>query len=330
MPPSLKYMTLIIIVVVAGLTTGAYFYYGYAPGPKLPRSSQRIERHSIQIGDRERSYLLYTPANLGPGAPLVLVLHGMFMNAQWMREFTGYGFESLADQHGFVVAYPNAYRRDWNDCLTQASFPPRNRNIDDIGFIFGLIERFRSMRNIDPSRVYVAGYSHGGHMAFRLAIEAPDKIAAVASIGANLPILNSWTCRESGRPAPVMMVNGTSDFLNPYRGGRIRLLGLIDHGTVQSSEASARYFARRAGASEEPESSLLPHRYADDRTRVERTKWLLDGKARVVLYTVHGGGHVVPQPRHRPPRILGRVTQDIDAPLEIWRFFEGNRIDTIN
>jgi polyhydroxybutyrate depolymerase len=315
----------LIAALIAALVVAAGFYYGYAPGPQVPRLSAQIERHGIQVGGRERTYLSYAPANLVPDAPLVIVLHGMFMNAQWIRKFTGYEFERLAEKYGFVVAYPNAHRRDWNDCLVQAASRPRRRDIDDVGFISALIEHFRLTRNIDLRRVYVVGYSHGGHMAFRLGLEAHDKIAAIASIAANLPTFENWTCKESGGTAPVMMINGTSDRLNPYLGGSIRLLGLFDHGTVQSSEASARYLAGLVGASEEADMSLLPHLDAADPTRVERSTWSFNGKSLVVLYTIRGGGHVVPQSSYRPPRLFGRVTKDINAPLEIWRFFEIHR-----
>jgi polyhydroxybutyrate depolymerase len=40
-----------------------------------------------------------------------------------------------------------------------------------------------------------------------------------------------------------------------------------------------------------------------------------------VLYTVHGGGHVVPQPAFRYPRMLGRTTGDLDAPSSALQFF---------
>ena len=43
-----------------------------------------------------------------------------------MREWTGYEFDQLADQHGFVVVYPDGYKHTWNDCHSQATFaaPP--------------------------------------------------------------------------------------------------------------------------------------------------------------------------------------------------------------
>jgi polyhydroxybutyrate depolymerase len=65
----------------------------------------------------------------------------------------------------------------------------------------------------------------------------------------------------------------------------------------------------------------LPHRNDSDSTWVERVTWAAEGKPPVVLYTVHGGGHVVPQPYYRYSVVSGRQTQDLDAPAVIWDFF---------
>jgi len=41
----------------------------------------------------------------------------------------------------------------------------------------------------------------------------------------------------------------------------------------------------------------------------------------VILYTVLGGGHVVPNRYYRYPQNVGRMTDDLDAPAVIWDFF---------
>ena len=45
------------------------------------------------------------------------------------------------------------------------------------------------------------------------------------------------------------------------------------------------------------------------------------GKLPVIMYVIHDGGHVVPNPNYRYPEILGRQTRDLDAPAVIWEFF---------
>jgi polyhydroxybutyrate depolymerase len=118
-----------------------------------------------------------------------------------------------------------------------------------------------------------------------------------------------------------MIINGTDDPVNPYRGGRSG--GGAAAGSVLSTDATAAYFARLNNVTGPPEMAKLTHTDNSDPTWVERTSWSTAGHERVVLYTVHGGGHVVPQPYYRFPSIVGRQTKDLDSPSAIWEFFAG-------
>jgi polyhydroxybutyrate depolymerase len=207
--------TLLAILV---LIAAAYAYYWYSPAPPLPPLSASIQRNAVRIGCGDRTYLAYVPANLPLQAALVIVLHGSGMDGARMRACTGYKFDCLADQHGFVVLYPDGYRRNWNDCRKNATFPAKRENIDDMGFIQALVARMMFEHAIDQKRVYVFGYSNGGHMAFRLAMEAPAEIAAIASVAACLPTPDASSCPQQGRTSRVMLINGTSDPINPYQG----------------------------------------------------------------------------------------------------------------
>jgi len=70
-----------------------------------------------------------------------------------------------------------------------------------------------------------------------------------------------------------------------------------------------------------PVASVLPHINANDPTSVDKVDWSAAGVPYVDLYTVHGGGHVVPQPAFRFPRLLGRTGSDLDAPEAALQFF---------
>ncbi len=315
--------TLLVLSVLA-LISAAYWYYWYSPAPEVPHLSATIRHASIRVGDRQRTYLKYAPARLPPQSALVIALHGSGMDGRRMREWTGYEFDCLADQHGFVVLYPDGYRRNWNDCRKHATFPAKRENIDDMSFIRALIDRLKVEQAIDDKRVYAFGYSNGGHMAFRLAIEAPDKIAAVAAVAASLPTPDASSCPQQGRTSRVMLVNGTADPVNPYQGGVVRLFGFASsRGTVLSSKASARSFAERNGITAAPVAARLPQGRPDDPTSVESLTWLDDLKAVCCLYTVPGGGHVIPQRAFRFPRLLGKTTSALDAPREAVGFFDG-------
>jgi len=91
--------------------------------------------------------------------------------------------DATADREGFVAVYPNGTGRGtraltWNagGCCAYAE---RN-NIDDVGFTKALLDDLTSRVHIDRTRVYATGISNGGMMAFRLAVEASDRIAAIA------------------------------------------------------------------------------------------------------------------------------------------------------
>ena len=109
-----------------------------------------------------------------------------------------------------------------------ATFPAKRENIDDMSFIRAVIGRVGEEQDVDEKRVYVFGYSNGGHMAFRLAMEAPDEIAAIASVAASLPTPDASSCPQQGRTSRVMLINGTSDPINPYQGGNSYAIRLCE------------------------------------------------------------------------------------------------------
>jgi poly(3-hydroxybutyrate) depolymerase len=209
-----------------------------------------------------------------------------------MRRCTDYEFDCLADQHGFVVLYPNGYRGNWNDCRRHATLPAKRENVDDLSFIRALIGSVKEEQGIDEKRVYVFGYSNGGHMAFRLAMEASDEVAAVAAVAANLPMPDASSCPQQGRTSRVMLINGTSDPINPYQGGIVTLFGFASRGSVMSSVRSAQNLAERSGITA-PVGAQLLKGFTDDPTSVETLTWHANGKPFSCLYTVRGGGHML-------------------------------------
>jgi polyhydroxybutyrate depolymerase len=316
----------LLVLAILLLTGAAYGYYWYSPAPPLPPLSATIRRSAVRVGGRDRTYLIYVPASLPPQAALVIVLHGSGMDGARMRVCTGYEFERLADQHGFVVLYPDGYRRNWNDCRKDATFPAKRENIEDISFIRALIARAMVEQAIDAKRVYVFGYSNGGHMAFRLATEAPVEIAAVAAVAASLPMPDASSCPQQGRTSRVMLINGTADPINPYHGRIVTLFGFASRGSVMSSVASAQNFAERNGIGTRPISGQLPKGFSGDPTSVETLTWHANGEPLSCLYTVQGGGHVIPQQAYRFSRLLGKTTSVLNAPREAMRFFEHGRL----
>ena len=283
-----------------------------------PAVKGTISLNAGTIGGHERRYAVYVPPNLLPGAPLVIVLHGGGGDGPYMRMSTGFEFDMLADANGFVVAYPDGIDRGWNTCRKRVDNTAKREKIDDVGFIEAIIAHEALTHRIDRRRVYATGHSFGGQMALRLGLERPNEFAGVAAISTNLPVAADNECAASEMPIPALIMNGTDDPVNPYRGGRP---GGGNGGSVLSTEATTAYFVRLNGASGAPQITRLPHQDDSDPTWVERLSWATSGHDVVVLYTIHSGGHVVPQPWFRYPSNVGRQTKDLDAPSAIWAFF---------
>lgn len=281
----------------------------------------------IKIGERERSYLVYRPAKLAAHPALLLVFHGSGGSGRSLREKTGREFDALADSKGFIVVYPDGYEQSWNNCRKADTQPARLAHIDDVGFVRGLIARYRDEAGIDPKKIYAVGFSNGAQLAYRLAIEAADQVHAVAAISAGVPTPENFDCKAPSQPVSVLIMNGTADPLNPYNGGKVGM-GAENNGTVISSRASAEYFAHLAGLRMAPVEIDIQSAQRPGGLSVSRALWQEPGKPRVALYTVHGGGHAIPRPGQVASPGMGAVDTDFDAPKEIWRFFEAAEGDS--
>ena len=162
-----------------------------------------------------REYVLYIPDSYDgtSSVPLMLNFHGFGGSASdYMQEAD---MRSLAEVDNFILVYPQGSCLDgsshWNSCPIGGD----NKSIaDDVGFVESMISEISSQYNVDMERIYAAGYSNGGMMAYGLANYKSDLIAAVASVsGAMLDCIDF-----TSHPMPVVHLHGTSDGVIPYNG----------------------------------------------------------------------------------------------------------------
>ncbi|MFN6951438.1 MAG: alpha/beta hydrolase family esterase [Albidovulum sp.] len=260
----------------------------------------------------ERSYRLYVPDGLSrfPGPrPLVLVLHGGGGSSREVRYSTRGRFDSLAEQNGFLVLYPDAVNRIWDTGSGEMSRELRPRR-DDVGFLGALIAEIARDHPVDPTRVFATGVSRGGMMAFALACDTPGLLRAIAPVAMPLPSAEAADCARGG-PLGFLLTHGTADPFVPYTGGPINL-GRRDRDRVLSAVETMELFARRNRC-----DGVVAERIG----RVEHRS--LTGCALpTAFYSVEGGGHGWPGGRKvRRDGRAGPVNTDISAPDAIWAFF---------
>lgn len=308
------------LLSLAGLFAALLGYFIYTPEPERPQLSGTLGKATIEVAGLKRSYRTYIPKDLPRGAPLVLVMHGSGEGPQAIRKETGYAFERLADQHGFALAYPKSYGADWNDCSIIGDKALDGIKADDAAYLAAMVDQLVGEFKLDASRVFASGVSSGGSMALRLALEQPGRYRAVAAVVANIPAPQNFLCKPASQATSVMIMNGTEDPLVPYAGGEINLLGLFyKGGPIISSGASAQYLADWAHLTGQPQTSLNA---VAEGVSVEHTRWLPgEARAEVELVTIHGGGHGLPQPYARRPRLLGPSPMAPNGPAMIWDFF---------
>ena len=180
--------------------------------PSSPASATDDPPGALTFGGLQRTYLVHAPAGLAQPNGLVLNLHGAGQTGRDQAAVTHY--DAIADQHGFVVAYPDGIDLSWADGRG-ASIPDR-QGVDDVGFLSALIDRLSRDYGIAPGRVFVTGMSAGAFMANRLACDRADLIAAIVPVAGTLG--SGVPCNPS-KPVAVLAVHGTADPVVPYGGG---------------------------------------------------------------------------------------------------------------
>ncbi|HEX6224111.1 MAG TPA: PHB depolymerase family esterase [Chryseolinea sp.] len=261
-----------------------------------------------------RTYVVKLPEtyydnNIDQGKyPLVIALHGTGGSAYQME--ASYGLNEKGAKENFIIAYPEGVSssgilgiRTWNAgrCCDYAMV----NDIDDVGFIRDLIDWLIADFAVNPNRVYVTGMSNGGMMAYRLACELSDKIAAIAPVSATMM---TGDCKP-GRAVPVLHMHSLLDTKVPYNGGK----GIGGyHFTPVDSVLN--FWSVQNGCSASPK--LI------DNGEYRSTNWNdCSPNASLESYVTYDGGHAWPGGQKPSPGADTPSTY-INANDLLWEFFQ--------
>jgi polyhydroxybutyrate depolymerase len=282
---------------------------------------------SLTVGTLKRSYLVHVPPQAGAGKPLPIVLnfHGGGGNAGNQKSYSR--MDEAADRDGYIAVYPNGTGGiggrllTWNagTCCGSAA---ANR-VDDVGFVVALLDDLARRMPYDRARVYATGLSNGSMMAYRLAAETPENIAAVAGVAGAMSLQRF----SPAKPVPVMHIHSVDDQRALYNGGlgpafpltntRVfhqpvdSMIGkwLAHNGCPAQPQVTGRVRGKRGGAA--AAHAATRYQYGPCRAGTE-----------VVFWKLTGAGHVWPGGQQNYlPLLLGPGTTVIDANGEMWRFF---------
>jgi polyhydroxybutyrate depolymerase len=259
--------------------------------------SSRGASAGVSAGAGGLAPIVFVPSQLPAGkVPLVIALHGSGATPLDMEATTG--FNQLASANGFIVAYLGS--RSPNDNWILPS---------DTTYVGAEIDRLEATVPVDPTRVYVTGFSAGGYESYRVGCLLSDKVAAVAPDAVSMNRKLYDACKPV-RPVSALITIGSADA--EHYGGHSRL--------PSAPAAAARWRALDGCSASAPNTSQAP-----GPTVQQRWSNCADGSA-VGLDVVQGGTHMWPGPR------LGAATPDgrYEASAAIWAFFAGHRAGSLH
>jgi polyhydroxybutyrate depolymerase len=286
--PARRWVPLLAAPLAAAVLAAAVLAAaGCAPAATGPPRSDPTGTVTVRTVDGDRTAVVHRPGTAGPGAPLVVVLHGAGGSGADVR--ANLGWDGLADRAGFVVAYPDGLDRTWN--AGGCCGPARDRRVDDVGFLDALAAAVR--RDAGTGPVHAVGFSNGAMLAYAWACARPGALAGIGPVAGARVV-------DCPAPAPltVVAVHGTADERVPIAGGRGP--SGADFPSLDASLAPFRAAAGCAAATAVP----APPARVDDRTCA--------GGQRVVSAVVDGLPHTWPG--------AGPAAGTSDAPLDATGF----------
>jgi polyhydroxybutyrate depolymerase len=134
----------------------------------------------VQSGVLLRDYVVVRPTAGGSGPlPVLVVLHGHGMTPAGVARLTNF----LPTVGRAVVVYPAGFGKSWDagGCCGLA----RAAGVDDVSFLSTVVhDVLASVSGTSAQNVYLAGFSNGGRMVYRMACADPGLFAGIAAVEA--------------------------------------------------------------------------------------------------------------------------------------------------
>lgn len=176
--------------------------------PGTPALPPGVKSQSVTVdsGGLQRSYNVLEPIHpVSSALPVIVFLHGLDATIQIEESRDALTPYVTAGQA--ILVYPVAENEEWD-----TGEDTRSAGVDDMAFLTTVLQQAATLRNANPHRVYLAGFSRGGKMAWEMACADPGLIDGLTIIAAT-PVT---PCATPGPPMSLLQMAGTADPQVPY------------------------------------------------------------------------------------------------------------------
>lgn len=289
---------------------------------------------TITWDGQERQYLEFVPSTYSEAkpAPILFMLHGM--DDQANNFFQATQIRNMAEQKGWIVVCPQAlpfnlqipglgsqsFGTCWNAGITVTinvnmygmNFDydvTVNENVDDEGFLMAMLETLDENYNIDADSLFFAGFSLGGFMSHRMAIQHGDIINSIAAVSGLVG--SDMTELTPVDNVNVLQIFGTADEMISYDSALINLQNFGNGTTGLPAEESVEFWRAFNQCGEQPTVEQYPNTFNDGLTFEMYSYPNGNNDSRVAFIKVNNGKHTW----------YSGVNHDIDYNTEIMKFF---------
>lgn len=262
--------------------------------------AQAPEKYTMPYADTVRTYAMFIPENIKPGAPLVVYTHGYGSKKRWLPDLN-----DVAAANGFAVCYPDGAPDTRGKDGWFVGYPPQSnmaRNEED--FFAALLDTVCSRFNLSRENVFMAGMSNGGDLCYQLAYTRPDLFKAYASVAG---LTFEWLYKENMLtiPVPFLEIHGNNDKTSMWEGDHMNTGGWGAYIPVPLAVAAVAANNRCTTMETDSFPTLRDSTRMVTRTVYGNAPSGMD----VVLYEVDGGPH-------------SWHNKDLPTSEIIWKFFE--------
>lgn len=263
---------------------------------------------SLSTNPTNVGFYIYVPDQLAPSPPILVNPHWCHGDAP--SAFAGSRFASLADEHGFIVIYPdspNSADKCW-DVASSATLT-HDGGGDSTGIVSMVQWTLAEYPSADPERVFATGVSSGAMMTNVLVGSYPDVFAAgsafagvalgcfAADVTANTSAVDYWNSDCAGglvRRTPEEWAAMVRAAYPEYAATGWRPKMQVFHGTADETLNYAnlgeeiKQWTGVLGLSAEPTSTFL------DSPLANWTKWVYGEHDWVEAYSAWNVTHNIP------------------------------------